>query len=78
MAPANWMLWWKMLSVLDSTTDIRWRRVQVGGGEVVAGDERPLLVDDLVDTEVGVEVGLDVLKKGNGAVSTSTSAKHQY
>ena len=37
-------------------------------------DEGTLLVDDLVDTEVGMEVGLDVLEKGDGAVGASTSA----
>ena len=37
-------------------------------------DEGALLVDDLVDTEVGVEVGLDVLEEGDRAVGTSTTA----
>ena len=46
---------------------------EVGGGEVVPLDERPLLVDDLVDAVVGVEVGLDVLEDGNRSVSASTS-----
>ena len=36
---------------------------QVGGGDVVALDERTLLVDDLVDTIVRVEVGLNVLEQ---------------
>ena len=48
---------------------------EVGGGEVVPLDERPLLVDDLVDTVVGVEVGLDVLEDGNRSVSASTSVR---
>ncbi len=46
---------------------------EVGGGDVVASDERGLLVDDLVTTEVGVEVGLDILEEGDGTVGTSTS-----
>ena len=48
---------------------------EVGGGDVVTLDERPLLVDDLVDTEVGVEVGLDVLEEGDGTVGASTSVR---
>ena len=36
-------------------------------------NEGALLVDDLVDTKVSVEVGLDVLEESDGAVSTSTS-----
>ena len=38
---------------------------QVGGGDIVALDERTLLVDDLVYTIVCVEVGLDVLEESN-------------
>ena len=38
-------------------------------------DEGALLVDDFVDAEVGVEVGLDVLEEGDRAVGTSTSVE---
>ena len=48
---------------------------QVGGGDVVPLDEGTLLVDDLIDTKVRVEVGLDVLEDGDGAIGTSTSAR---
>ena len=47
--------------------------LQVSGGEVVALDEGALLVDDLVDTIVRVEVGLDVLEESNRAVGTSAA-----
>ena len=46
---------------------------QVGGGDVVALDERTLLVDDLVDAEVGVEVGLDVLKDSDRTVCAAAA-----
>ena len=46
---------------------------QVSGGDVVALHEGALLVDDLVNTQVRVEVGLNVLKKGDRAVSASTT-----
>ena len=45
----------------DSTGELD----EVGSGEVVALNERALLVDDLVDTKVGVEVRLDVLEEGD-------------
>ena len=48
-------------------------RLQVSRGEVVALDDGALLVDDLVDTKVRVEVGLDTLEDGDGAVGASTS-----
>ena len=41
----------------------------------MALDEQALLVDDLVDAQVRVEVGLDVLEDGDGAVSTA-AAEH--
>ncbi len=47
--------------------------LQVGGGEVVAGDERRLFADDLVHTIVRVEVRLNVSEDGNRAVCASTS-----
>ena len=48
---------------------------EVSSGDVVALDERPLLVDDLVDAVVGVEVGLDVFEDGDRTVSASTSVR---
>ena len=51
------------------------RGLQVSGGDVVALDEGALLVDDLVNTEVRMEVGLDVLEDGNRSVSASTSVR---
>ena len=39
----------------------------------MSGEERLLLVDDFVDTVVGVESGLNVLENSNGAVSTSAT-----
>ena len=48
---------------------------QVGHGEVVARDDGPLLVDDLVDTKVGVEVSLDVIEDRDGSVRASASVK---
>ena len=39
----------------------------------MSGQDGPLLVDDLVNAQVGVEVGLDVLEDGNRAVGTSSS-----
>ena len=46
---------------------------QVGGGDVVALDERTLLVNDLVDTIVRVEVGLNVREEGDRPVGPSAS-----
>ena len=36
----------------------------------MAGDERGLLVDDLIHTEVGVEVGLDGLEDSDRTIGT--------
>ena len=47
---------------------------QVGGGDVVALDERTLLVDDLVDTIVRVEVGLNVIEESDRSIGTSATA----
>ena len=47
--------------------------LQVSGGDVVPLDEGALLVDDLVDTQVGVEVRLDVLKDCNRAVRAAAT-----
>ncbi|OJT02980.1 hypothetical protein TRAPUB_6459 [Trametes pubescens] len=47
--------------------------VQVGGTEVVAGDDRRLRVDDLVDTVVGVEVRLDAREDSNRAVRAASA-----
>ena len=49
---------------------------QVARGDVVPSNERLLLVDNFVDTNVGVEVGLNVLEEDNRAVSSSTSGGH--
>ena len=46
---------------------------QVGYREVVPLDEGALLINDFVDTEVGVEVRLDVLENGDGTVSTAAT-----
>lgn len=71
MAPANWMLHRRVSKGVLTVEG--YENLQVSGGDVVALDEGALLVDDLVDTEVGVEVGLDVLEDSNGTVSSSTS-----
>ena len=42
-----------------------YKDLQVGGRDVMLLDERALLVNDLVDTKVGVEVRLDVLEEGD-------------
>ena len=41
----------------------------------MASDDGPLLVDDLVDTKVRVEVGLDVIEDGDGSIRASPSVK---
>ena len=46
---------------------------QITGGDVVAGDERGLLVHNLIHAKVGMEVGLNRLKDGNRPVSASTA-----
>ena len=48
--------------------------LQVSVTDVVALDEGTLLVDDLVDTKVRMEVGLDVLEDGDRTVGSSTAA----
>ena len=47
--------------------------LQVTRGDVVPGNEGLLLIDNFVDTDVGVEVGLNVLEEDDGAISSSTS-----
>ena len=43
------------------------------------GDERLLFIDDLINTDVGVEVGLNIFEDNDRTVSTSTSvAPRQY
>ena len=39
----------------------------------MAGNNRPLFGDDLVNAQVGMEVGLDVLEDGDRAVGASTA-----
>ena len=39
----------------------------------MSSDERLLLIDDLVYTNVGVEIGLNVFEHDDGTVSASTS-----
>ncbi len=39
----------------------------------MTGNQRLLELDDLVETYVGVEVGLDLGEDGNGAVGTITT-----
>ena len=48
--------------------------LQVSDGQVAGLLEGALGVDDLVDTAVGVEVGLDVLEDRDGTVCTPTAA----
>ena len=46
---------------------------QVGNTEVVTLDERPLLLDDLVKTNVRVEAGLNLREDCNGSVGTTAA-----
>ena len=46
--------------------------VQVTGSHVVFGDERLLEVDDLVGTQIRVEVRLKGVKSYYGSISTTT------
>ena len=46
---------------------------EVTGGDTVLLDEGLLQLHDLVETNVGVERGLDVVEDHDGAVSTSTT-----
>ena len=66
-----------LLGVLEVWSALRGRdyvvNLQVGGGDVVLLDEGTLLVDDLVDTEVGVEVGLNVREQDRRAISSSST-----
>ena len=50
--------------------------LQVTRGDVVPGNEGLLLVDNFVDTNVGVEVGLNVLEEDDRSISSSTSERH--
>ena len=45
--------------------------LQVTSGDVVLSNEWLLNTDDIVDTAVGVEVGLDVVEDRNRTISTS-------
>ena len=49
--------------------------LQVSDGQVAGLLEGALGVDDLVDTVVGVEVGLDVLEDGDRTISASASVR---
>ena len=49
--------------------------LQVSSGHVVPLDEGTLLVDDLIDTKVRVEVGLDVREDGDRPVRASATAR---
>lgn len=46
---------------------------QVSGGDIVFSNERLLSVDNFVDSQVRVEVGLNVLKDNHGTVGTATT-----
>lgn len=62
-------------SVLEQTShdwDEQWH-VQVTSGHVVLGHKWLLLANDLINTVVGVEGGLDVVEDHDGAVSTASS-----
>ena len=41
----------------------------------MASNDRLLELDDVVDTSVGVEVGLDLVEDDDGAVSASTAVQ---
>ena len=47
--------------------------VQISGGDVVASNEWLLLVHDLIDTNVCVEVGLNVLEDDDRAIGSSST-----
>ena len=47
--------------------------LQVGRGDVVAGNDRLHQGDDLVKTAIGVEVRLNAVEKNDGAVSTTAA-----
>ena len=54
-------------------TDSASERNEVSRAHVVLGDEGLLDVDDLIETNVGVERGLDRVEQHDRAVSTSTT-----
>ena len=47
---------------------------QVPGGDVVAGDNLRLCIDDVVDTVVGHEVGLDSREEKHGSIGSTAAA----
>ena len=51
--------------------------LQVSGRDVVPLEDGALLVDDLVEPQAGVEIGLDALEDRDRAVSTSTTANNR-
>lgn len=50
--------------------------VQVGDAQIAALQEWLLNSDDLVKTDVGVELGLNIGEDDNGAVGTTTAVMH--
>ena len=48
--------------------------LQVTRGDVVPGNEGLLLIDNFVDTDVGVEVGLNVIEESDRSIGTSATA----
>ncbi|KAJ2989957.1 hypothetical protein NUW54_g8623 [Trametes sanguinea] len=74
-APANMMLREDVSICANSLENGRAQDSQVGVRDVVAGDDGLLEGDDLVEADVGVEVGLDVGEDGDGPVRASTAGK---
>lgn len=55
---------------------MKWRvkiNSQIAGSHVVLSHERLLCVDDLVNAEIGMEVGLNGIKNHGRAISTAAA-----
>lgn len=51
---------------------------QISGGDIVTSDERLLLVHNFIDTNVCVEVGLNILKDNNRTISSSATVVENF
>ena len=50
--------------------------LQVGGRDIVAGDDGPLEGDDIVETTVSVEASLEFGEECDGTIGSSTTSDY--
>lgn len=53
------------------------KRLQVASGDIVFSNEWLLSADNFINASVGGEIGLNGVKRNNGAVSSSSAVEHR-